>query len=278
VSESPHPGSVGRVLVIVPTYNERENLPLILDRIRTAVPEASVLVVDDGSPDGTGAIADQRAAADEAISVMHRTVKDGLGAAYIAGFRWGLDAGFDVLVEMDADGSHAPEQLPRLLGALSHADVVLGARYVPGGAVVNWPKSRELISRGGNLYSRMALGVPLHDITGGYRAYKAEVLRALKLDEIASHGYCFQIDVAWRAVQAGFTVAEVPITFTERTLGESKMSGSIVREAFLKVGVWGLRHRWEQVRDLVSGKSGAHEVRSGDGPASEPESAGKHRG
>ena len=133
---------------------------------------------------------------------------------------------------MDADGSHAPEQLPRLLGALSHADVVLGARYVPGGAVVNWPKSREFISRGGNLYSRLALGVPLHDITGGYRAYKAEVLRALKLDEIASHGYCFQIDVAWRAIRAGFTVAEVPITFTERTLGESKMSGSIVREAF----------------------------------------------
>ncbi len=256
-SEAPHPGSVGRVLVIVPTYNERENLPLILDRIRAAVPEAAVLVVDDGSPDGTGTIADERAAADETINVLHRKVKDGLGAAYIAGFRWGLDAGYDVLVEMDADGSHAPEQLPRLLGALSHADVVLGARYVPGGAVVNWPKSREFISRGGNLYSRLALGVPLHDITGGYRAYKAEVLRALKLDEIASHGYCFQIDVAWRAIRAGFTVAEVPITFTERTLGESKMTGSIVREAFLKVGVWGLRHRWEQVRDLVAGRSGA---------------------
>jgi dolichol-phosphate mannosyltransferase len=208
-----------------------------------------------------GAAADSTASA-LAINVLHRTVKDGLGAAYIAGFRWGLDAGYDVLVEMDADGSHAPEQLPRLLGALSHADVVLGARYVPGGAVVNWPKSREFISRGGNLYSRLALGVPLHDITGGYRAYKAEVLRALKLDEIASHGYCFQIDVAWRAVRAGFTVAEVPITFTERTLGESKMTGSIVREAFLKVGVWGLRHRWEQVRDLVAGKSGAKNPRA----------------
>jgi len=278
VTESPRSGGVGRVLVIVPTFNERENLPLILDRIRAAVPEASVLVVDDGSPDGTGAIADERAAADESIDVMHRTVKDGLGAAYIAGFRWGLDAGYDVLVEMDADGSHAPEQLPRLLGALSHADVVLGARYVPGGAVVNWPKSREFISRGGNLYSRLALGVPLHDITGGYRAYKAEVLRALKLDEIASHGYCFQIDVAWRAIQSGFTVAEVPITFTERTLGESKMSGSIVREAFLKVGVWGLRHRWEQVRDLVSGNSRPREVRSIDGGATGQEQVGKHRG
>jgi dolichol-phosphate mannosyltransferase len=146
-----------RVLVIVPTFNERENLPLILDRIRAAVPEASVLVVDDGSPDGTGDIADARVTADEQIHVLHRTEKNGLGAAYIAGFRWGLDAGFDVLVEMDADGSHAPEQLPRLLGALSHADVVLGARYVPGGAVVNWPRSREIISRGGNLYSRCAV-------------------------------------------------------------------------------------------------------------------------
>jgi dolichol-phosphate mannosyltransferase len=276
VSESPHPGNLGRVLVIVPTYNERENLPSILTRIRAAVPEASVLVVDDGSPDGTGGIADERAAGDQAISVLHRSVKDGLGAAYIAAFRWGLEGGYDVLVEMDADGSHAPEQLPRLLGALSHADVVLGARYVPGGAVVNWPKRRELISRGGNLYSRLALGVPLQDITGGYRAYKAEVLRALKLDEIASHGYCFQIDVAWRAIRAGFTVAEVPITFTERTLGESKMSGSIVREAMLKVGVWGLRHRWEQVRDLVAGKSRPREITSGHGPAGEQ--AAKRRG
>ncbi len=244
----------GSVLVIVPTYNERENLPLILDRIRAAVPEADVLVVDDGSPDGTGAVADQRASADAAIHVLHRAEKNGLGAAYIAAFRWGLDAGYDVLVEMDADGSHAPEQLPRLLGALDHADAVLGARYVPGGSVVNWPRHRELISRGGNLYSRIALGVSLHDITGGYRAYKAEVLRTLKLDEVASHGYCFQVDVAWRAIQAGFTVAEVPITFTERVIGDSKMSGGIVREAFGKVTVWGLQHRWHQVRGLIGGR------------------------
>ncbi len=155
---------------------------------------------------------------------------------------------------MDADGSHAPEQLPRLLGALDHADAVLGARYVPGGSVVNWPRHRELISRGGNLYSRIALGVSLHDITGGYRAYKAEVLRTLKLDEVASHGYCFQVDVAWRAIQAGFTVAEVPITFTERVIGDSKMSGGIVREAFGKVTVWGLQHRWHQVRGLIGGR------------------------
>ena len=242
---------VGKVLVIIPTYNELENLPRILDRLFAAVPDADALVVDDGSPDGTGAVADARAATDDRISVLHRTEKNGLGAAYIAGFRLGLDRGYDVLVEMDADGSHAPEQLPRLLGALDHADVVLGARYVAGGEVVNWPKYREVISRGGNLYSRIALGVPLKDITGGYRAYKADVLRTLKLDEVASHGYCFQVDLAWRAIQAGFTVTEVPITFTEREIGESKMSGGIVREALVKVTIWGAKHRWEQAKALV---------------------------
>jgi dolichol-phosphate mannosyltransferase len=243
--------AVDKVLVIIPTYNELENLPRILDRLLAAVPDADVLIVDDGSPDGTGDVADARAAEDERVNVMHRTEKNGLGAAYIAGFRWGLDRGYDVLVEMDADGSHAPEQLPRLLGALDHADLVLGARYVAGGKVVNWPKYREVISRGGNLYSRIALGVPLKDITGGYRAYKAEVLRTLKLDEVASHGYCFQVDLAWRAIQAGFTVTEVPITFTEREIGDSKMSGGIVREALLKVTVWGAKHRWEQAKALV---------------------------
>lgn len=242
---------VDRVLVIIPTYNERENLPRILDRLHGAVPDAHVLVVDDGSPDGTGAVADERAAADLRVQVLHRTEKAGLGAAYIAGFRWGLDAGYDVLVEMDADGSHAPEQLPRLLGALAHADLVLGARYIPGGSVVNWPKQREWLSRGGNLYSRIALGVGLHDITGGYRAYRAEVLRTLELDDVASHGYCFQVDLAWRTIQAGFRVVEVPITFTEREIGDSKMSGGIVREALLKVTVWGAKHRWNQVRNLV---------------------------
>ena len=166
-----------RVLVIIPTYDERENLPLILDRLFAAVPAVHVLVADDGSPDGTGEIADERAAADERIHVMHRTVKAGLGAAYVDGFGWGLERGYDVLVEMDADGSHAPEQLPRLLDALQHADVVLGSRYVAGGTVVDWPKRRELLSRGGNLYSRFALGVRIYDITGGYRAYRSEVLQ-----------------------------------------------------------------------------------------------------
>lgn len=244
----------GKVLVIVPTYQERENLPRILDRLHAALPDVDALVVDDGSPDGTGAIADARAAADPRVNVLHRTEKAGLGAAYIAGFRWGLDRGYEVLVEMDADGSHAPEQLPRLLSALAHADVVLGARYVPGGSVVNWPRRREFLSRGGNLYSRLALGVDLHDITGGYRAYRAEVLRALPLDDVASHGYCFQVDLAWRAIRAGYRVAEVPITFTEREIGDSKMSGGIVREALLKVTLWGVAHRWRQLTALASGK------------------------
>ncbi len=237
-----------RVLVIIPTFNERENLPLILDRLRAAVPTASVLVVDDGSPDGTGEIADARAATDEAISVLHRTEKNGLGPAYFAGFAWGLERGFDVLVEMDADGSHAPEQLGRLLGALRHADVVIGSRYVEGGSVVNWPATRQFLSRGGNLYSRLALGVQVRDITAGYRAYKAAVIRAIPLQEVASHGYCFQVDLAWRAIRGGFRVVEVPITFTERVIGESKMSGGIVREALVKVTLWGARHRWEQLR------------------------------
>ena len=235
-----------RILVIIPTYDERENLPLILDRLHAAVPTAHVLVADDGSPDGTGQIADQRAASDERVHVLHRPVKDGLGAAYVAGFAWGLERGYDVLVEMDADGSHAPEQLPRLLDALQHADVVLGSRYVAGGRVVNWPKRREWLSRAGNLYSRLALGVRIYDITGGYRAYRAEVLAALPLGRVASHGYCFQVDLAWRAMQAGDRVTEVPITFTERQIGTSKMSGGIVREALLKVTVWGVAHRWRQ--------------------------------
>lgn len=239
-----------RVLVIIPTYDERENLPLILERLFAAVPTAHVLVADDGSPDGTGEVADEWAARDERVTVLHRTEKAGLGAAYIAGFGWGLDHGYDVLVEMDADGSHPPEQLPRLLDALQHADLVLGSRYVPGGKVVNWPKHREWLSRGGNLYSRLALGVRINDITGGYRAYRATVLKALALDEVASTGYCFQVDLAWRTVRAGFRVAEVPITFTERQIGTSKMSGNIVREALLKVTVWGAAHRWQQVTGL----------------------------
>ncbi|QNG18802.1 polyprenol monophosphomannose synthase [Rhodococcus triatomae] len=243
-----------RTLVIIPTYNERENLTLIVGRLQQARPTAHVLVVDDGSPDGTGRIADELAAADPQgrIHVMHRTEKNGLGAAYIAGFEWGLERGYTVLVEMDADGSHAPEQLHRLLDEVdAGADLVLGSRYVPGGSVVNWPKRREFLSRGGNIYSRLALGVKINDITGGYRAFRREVLEKLTLDSIESHGYCFQVDLAWRALQEGFVVREVPITFTERTLGESKMSGGIVSEALLKVTRWGIGSRMAKVKAFV---------------------------
>jgi dolichol-phosphate mannosyltransferase len=237
--------------VVIPTYNERENLPLILERLRAAVPAADVLVVDDSSPDGTGTLADKIAAEDPQVEVLHREQKAGLGAAYVAGFRLGLAAGYEVLVEMDADGSHAPEQLPRLLTALDHADVVLGSRWVTGGQVLNWPRSRRLLSRGGNLYTRLALGIELHDATGGYRAYRRTVLQTIDLSAIASEGYCFQVDLAWRAVQAGFRVIEVPITFAERVRGESKMSGDIVREALLRVTEWGAAHRLAQLKGLL---------------------------
>ena len=231
----------GQVLVIVPTYDEAENLGPIATRLRAAVPAAHLLVVDDSSPDGTGELADRLAAADDHVHVLHRTTKNGLGAAYIAGFAWAREHGYDVVVEMDADGSHSPEQLPRLLTALEHADVVLGSRWVPGGEVVNWPRSREVLSRGGNAYTRIMLGLPLRDATGGFRAYRRAVLDALPLHQVASQGYCFQVDLAWQAWRGGYEVVEVPITFVERERGESKMSRSIVAEALWRVTWWGLR-------------------------------------
>ena len=232
-----------RVLVVVPTYNEVENLERILGRLHDSVPDAHALVVDDGSPDGTGELAEKLAAADARVHVLRRTVKSGLGPAYVAGFRWARGQGYDVLVEMDADGSHPPEQLPRLLTALTSADLVLGSRYVPGGAVADWPVHRLLLSRMGNRYTRWALRLPLTDATGGYRAARGELIDALHLDDVASQGYCFQVDWAWRAVRSGARVREVPITFTERVFGRSKMSGSIVREALVRVTVWGLQDR-----------------------------------
>lgn len=248
------------VLVVIPTYNERDNLAPIVGRVQAVLPQVHLLVVDDNSPDGTGEVADKLAAGDDRVHVLHRSEKAGLGAAYVAGFRWGLARDYQVLVEMDADGSHAPEDLPRLLDALQDADLALGSRYVPGGRVVNWPWRREMLSRGGNVYSKLALGVRINDITGGFRAFRRPVLETLPLDSIASHGYCFQVDMAWRTVQAGFSVVEVPITFTEREIGESKMSGSIVREAFLRVAEWGVRHRVEQVRSLFGG--GEHRAKA----------------
>jgi dolichol-phosphate mannosyltransferase len=237
-------------LVVIPTYNELENLPLILVRLQQARPDVHVLVVDDGSPDGTGRLADELAAADpERLHVMHRTAKAGLGAAYLAGFAWGLARHYEVVVEMDADGSHAPEQLYRLLDAIdARADVAIGSRYVDGGAVRNWPVRRLVLSKTANTYARLLLGVGIHDITAGYRAYRRSVLEKIGLDAVDSKGYCFQVDLTWRAVNNGFIVTEVPITFTERELGVSKMSGSNIREAMVKVARWGIGGRVNRLR------------------------------
>jgi dolichol-phosphate mannosyltransferase len=239
------------VLVVIPTYNEAATLPAILDRLRAAQPTADVLVVDDGSPDGTARLADARAEADAAVHVLHRESKQGLGAAYVAGFTWGLDRGYDVLVEMDADGSHAPEQLDRLLAPLDWADVTIGSRYVSGGSVLNWPRHRWLLSRAGNVYTRLAVRLPVSDATAGYRAYRATALRSLDYAATESAGYCFQIDMTRLAVRAGMTVVEVPVTFTERTVGQSKMSRAIVAEALWRVTVWGATDRWRPVGDRL---------------------------
>ncbi len=228
-------------LVIVPTYNECDNLPLIVARVLGSVPDVDILVVDDASPDGTGAIASALASGHDRVHVLHRARKEGLGAAYRAGLDWGLANGYDRLIEMDADGSHQPEQLHRLLDALDDSDVVLGSRWTPGGAVENWPLRRALLSRGGSLYARIALGLPVRDVTGGYRAFRASALLALGYHSVMSQGYCFQIDMLWHAYLAGLRIAEVPITFVERVHGVSKMSPGIVREAMAMVTVWGLR-------------------------------------
>jgi dolichol-phosphate mannosyltransferase len=238
---------LGRVLVVVPTYQERDNLPLIVGRVRAAAPDVHILVADDNSPDGTGALADELAGKDDHVHVLHRASKQGLGAAYIAGFQWGLERGYGTLVEMDADGSHQPEELPKLLTALQTADVALGSRWVPGGTVRNWPKSREALSRSANTYARLLLGIPVRDATGGYRAYRARVLRAIDLAAVRSQGYCFQIELTLRALRRGFRVVEVPIEFVERQHGASKMSRAIVVEALWRVTVWGAQARTGQL-------------------------------
>ena len=239
-----YPG-VGRVLVVIPTYNEADNIRLITQRVRRAVPSVDILVADDNSPDGTGGIADELATADDHIFVLHRAGKEGLGAAYVAGFAWAKNKGYDAVVEMDADGSHAPEELTTLLDTLRDTDAVLGTRYIPGGSVHNWPLHRLLLSRGGNIYIKMALGMPFKDATGGYRAYRMAVLDAIDVSTVASTGYSFQVELAWRTYKGGFRVAEVPITFTERERGVSKMSGNIFKEQLLRVTVWGVQARRE---------------------------------
>lgn len=239
-------------LVVMPTYNERESLPITLASLARFAPEVDVLVVDDGSPDGTGQFAAERAAEDSRVHVLHRAEKAGLGAAYIAGFRWGLERGYDVICEMDADGSHRARDLPQLLAAVAAgADLAIGSRWVPGGAVVNWPASRHALSRGANTYVRTVMGLGVNDATAGFRAYRSTVLRDLGLEDVESQGYCFQVDMAWRAAQRGFTIVEVPIVFVERELGASKMSQDIIMEALTKTTAWGLGHRLDQVRSLL---------------------------
>lgn len=246
--------SLDRVLVIIPTYNEAENIGPITARLRAAVPTADILVVDDNSPDGTGHLADDLAAADPHVHVLHRRGKEGLGAAYLAGFDWGLQRNYDVLVEHDADGSHRPEQLPLLLQRLETADAVKGSRWVPGGRVVNWPKSREFLSRGGNLWVKLWLGLPVSDATGGFAAWRADTLRGMDLAGVQAAGYGFQVDLAWRAIRNGFTIAEVPIEFADRRFGDSKMSQRIVLEAMLLTTRWGIAYRWSQLKALFTRK------------------------
>lgn len=233
-----------KTLTVIPTYNELEALPVVIERLRAAQPEVHVLVVDDNSPDGTGELADRLSREDEKIHVLHRKGKGGLGAAYIAGFTWGMEREYEVLVEMDADCSHQPEQLGRLLEAIERgADLAIGSRYVPGGKTVNWPWHRQFLSRGANFYAQTMLGTDVRDITAGYRAFRRGTLDRLDLETIDSVGYCFQIDLGWRAELAGLTITEVPITFVEREVGDSKMDSGVILESMTKVARWGLGAR-----------------------------------
>ena len=236
--------------MVVPTFNEAANLEPLLTRLRRAQPEVDVLVVDDSSPDGTGDLADALAAEDPHVAVVHRSSKEGLGAAYLEGFAVALARGYDVIGEMDADGSHQPEQLQSLLDALREADLVIGSRWVPGGRVVNWPRRRELLSRGGNFYTRHLLGIPVRDATAGYRLFRRTTLERIGLDQVESAGYVFQADLAFRTLRAGLRVVEVPIEFVERERGESKMSGAVAVESLRRITRWGLRERLRQVRAL----------------------------
>ncbi len=239
-----------KVLVIIPTYNEVENLPIIVSTVRASTPEAELLIVDDASPDGTGTLADELALEDSHIHVLHRTEKTGLGDAYLAGFAWGLERDFDVLVEMDADGSHPATRLPALISALdapAHPGLAIGSRWVSGGSVVNWAKHRLWLSRGGNTYVRTMLGISTKDATAGFRAFRADVLRNIHLEDVHSHGYCFQVDLTLRVLDAGYGIVELPIEFREREQGTSKMSSGIVIEAMARVTLWGIQRRAQAV-------------------------------
>ncbi|WP_353828429.1 polyprenol monophosphomannose synthase [Agromyces sp. SYSU T0242] len=260
---------MGGALVVIPTYDERENLGPIVRRVRAAVPACSVLVVDDGSPDGTGEVADQLAASDPAVHVLHRHGKDGLGAAYLAAFDWALGRGYDPIVQLDADGSHLPEELPSLLEALEARDgagrtpdVVIGSRWVAGGSVVNWPRRRVWLSKVGSAYSRLLLGIPVRDATAGYRVFRADALRDLHLEDVHTRGYGFQVDMAWHAVMAGLQVVEAPVTFVERERGRSKMSAGIVVEAMLRVTGWGIARRFRPATQATAAAASTERRRS----------------
>ena len=229
-----------KIRILVPTFNELHTLPSILHRIFQESQDFHVLVIDDNSPDGTGRLAEQLKSQYKNLDVLHRKQKNGLGAAYIEGFLNSLED-YDVLVEMDADGSHDPKDLHKILEKINDFDCVLGSRWVPGGKVINWPKSRQILSQGGNIYARLMLGFKIGDSTGGYRAYRSNALKQINLKEIDSQGYCFQVDMVRRLLEKKLTITEVPITFTERTVGSSKMSKNIVIEAFLRIGLWGIQ-------------------------------------
>ncbi len=247
-------------VVIIPTYNELETLPEAVKAVRSAVPDANILIVDDNSPDGTGATADALARVDPFVHVLHRAEKTGLGDAYLAGFDWALEHGFEIIVEMDADGSHPADRLGALIGAVSEPTVpgahypglAIGSRWVKGGSVVNWPARRLFLSRGANTYARIALDIDVKDSTAGFRAFRAEVLRGIHLEEVNSHGYCFQIDLTLRVLDAGYTVVELPIEFKERETGESKMSKNIVMEAMKAVTTWGWQRRFSKKTSTAS--------------------------
>lgn len=263
-----------KTLVVVPTYCEAESVEALIERVFAADPRLHILIVDDNSPDGTGALAKSLAAEEPRLSVLERPGKSGLGAAYIAGFDWALKRDYEVIVEMDADGSHQPEELPRLLAAIeAGAGLAVGTRWMPGGRVLNWPRRRKLISRAGTLYARLLLGSKLRDITSGYRAFRATTLSDVLRREISSHGYSFQIEMAWNVERSGVSIVEVPITFVERAHGNSKMSSRIVIEAIGRVTVWGVTRRRMRVladplaADFSLTERGEHYGPTGEGIA-----------
>lgn len=240
--------ALGSAVMVVPTYNEADNLAWVIQRLRTACPGLHVLVVDDSSPDGTGKVAEELAAQDPLVQVVHREIKAGLGAAYIHGFAVALAQGYAVIGEMDADGSHQPEQLPGLFAALHDADLVIGSRWVPGGSVRNWPLHRLALSRFGNVYVRLLLGTPVRDSTAGFRLFRRSTLESIDIAQVQSVGYVFQTDLTWRTWKAGLRVVEVPIEFVERERGDSKMTSDVAKESLRRITSWGLRERRRQIR------------------------------